>query len=127
MKLTTGLISILALGAIAVPTASAMSATECVALQKSLSSKHASLSEQAAELKALGETAEALGDQYADAKERSGLDRSYMAKAEELGAQHDAIKARIEAGNADMAEKSLVFNQSQKEFQAGCSRYFAKN
>ena len=50
MKLTTGLISILALGAIAVPTASAMSASECVALQKSLSSKHASLSEQAAEL-----------------------------------------------------------------------------
>ena len=126
MKIIAGMFAVLASGFMSAEAATTMSAKECVARHKELSAEHAALSKAPADLKALGEQAELVGDDYADAKERSGLDKSMRERAAELQKQFEDMKAQVAEGNVALAERSTAFNASQTAFQASCSRYFAK-
>ena len=126
MKVIAGMFAVLASGFLSAEAATTMSASECVARHKELNAEHVSLTKASAALKALGEEAQLLGDEYADLRERSGLDPSLHSKAVELGAEFQAKKEQVAEGNVALAERSSAFNASQKAFQSSCSRYFAK-
>ena len=110
------------------PASFAMTARECVSVHSELSKEQASLSEDYAELQALAEEAELVGDEYVDAKEMSGLQTpELIARAEELETQFNELQDEVAAKNASLANRTAAFNAQRASFQTGCQAYFAQN
>ena len=128
MKSATMLSALFLSTLLVVPASFAMTARECVSVHSELSKEQASLSEDYAELQALAEEAELVGDEYVDAKEMSGLQTpELIARAEELETQFNELQDEVAAKNASLANRTAAFNAQRASFQTGCQAYFAQN
>lgn len=106
------------------PSAFAMSASECVAMNKELAAESKSLQADYAALQKLAEKAEIVGDDYASAKEESGLgDPATIARASELRVEFVGLRAEVDKANADLLTRSTSFNEKQHGFQISCKAY----
>lgn len=115
----------IALGLLIVsPSAFAMSASECVAMNNELASSSQSLQSDYAKLKKLADDAETVGDAYAAAKEESGLgDPATVERAAELRIEFETLRANVDTMNADLMTRSAAFNEKQRSFQTSCKPY----
>jgi biopolymer transport protein ExbB/TolQ len=106
------------------PSAFAMSASECVAMNSELASSSQSLQADYAKLKKLADKAENVGDAYAAAKEESGLgDPATIKRASELRSEFETLRADVDKMNADLMTRSAGFNEKQRSFQSSCKAY----
>lgn len=105
------------------PTSLAMSASECVQAQKTLSVQGAQLEKEYLQLKKLGDEADDVGAEFAAAKEESGLSDDAAMRARGLRDQFDDLREEVDQRNDDLMTRSAEFNSRQRTFHASCKAY----
>ena len=114
-------------GSVLPAAASAATASECVERQRDLNKEGQALQKDYAALQELAEQAEHIGDDYAAAKEESGLgDGETAARASALGEEFQTLKARVAKKNDDLMQRSDAFNKAQRAFNSACSAYMKR-